>query len=99
HGQKHAVTARRLSQPVDLLTERQQLLPGLLEGFHQLGVTGRKRVDPRLELVDIAGASQTALWTYRVLQLLAQKRGFSTQLFQLGRVVAGHRCAERFRTL
>ena len=42
HGQQHAVAARRLTQPVDLLAERQQLLAGLLEGFHQLGVTGRK---------------------------------------------------------
>ena len=90
HGQQHAVTARRLTQPVDLLAERQQLLTGLLEGFHQLGVSGRKRVDPGLELVHVAGAAQTALWTYRVLQLLAQKRGFSAQLFQFGRIVAGH---------
>ena len=72
HGQQHAVTARRLTQPVDLLAQRQQLLTGLLEGFHQLGVTGRQRVDPRLELVHITGAAQSTLRTYRVLQLLAQ---------------------------
>ena len=69
---EHAVAARRLTQPVDLLAERQQLLTGLLEGFHQLGVAGRQRVDPRLELVHITGAAQSALRTYRVLQLLAQ---------------------------
>ena len=48
HGQKHAVATRRLTQPVDLLTQRQQLLTGLLEGLHQLGVTGSKGVDPGL---------------------------------------------------
>ena len=72
HGKQHAVTARRLTQPVDLLAQRQQLLTGFLEGFHQLGVTGRQRVDPRLELVHITGAAQSTLRTYRVLQLLAQ---------------------------
>ena len=71
-AEQHAVAAGRLTQPVDLLAQRQQLLAGLLEGFHQLGVPGRERVDPRLELVHIAGAAQTALRTYRVLQLLAQ---------------------------
>ncbi len=88
--QQHAVTARRLTQPVDLLAQRQQLLARLLEGFHQLGVTGRQRVDPGLELVHIAGASQTALRPYGALELLTQKRGLAAQLFQLGGLVAGH---------
>jgi len=34
HGKEHAVAAGRLTQPVDLLAQRQQLLTGLLEGFH-----------------------------------------------------------------
>jgi hypothetical protein len=71
-GQKHAITAGRLPQPVNLLAQRQQLLTGLLEGFHQLGVTGRKRVNPSLELVHIAGAAQSTLRTYCILELLAQ---------------------------
>ena len=71
-GQEGAEAGRRLGQPVDLLAERQQLLTGLLEGFHQLRVAGGKRVDPRLELVHIAGAAQSTLRAYRVLQLLAQ---------------------------
>ena len=90
HGQQHAVTARRLTQPVDFLTQRQQLLTGFLEGFHQLGVAGRERVDPGLELVHIAGATQSALGAYRVLQLLAQERGLAAQLFEFGGIVAGH---------
>ena len=90
HGKEHAVAARRLTQPVDLLAQRQQLLTGLLEGFHQLRVTGGKRVDPRLQLVHIAGAAQSTLRTYRVLQLLAQYRGLTTQLLQLGGIIAGH---------
>ncbi len=99
HGQQHAVAARRLTQPVDLLAQREQLLTGLLEGFHQLRVPGRQRVDPRLELVHITGATQSALRTYRVLQLLAQERRLTAQLFQFGSVIAGHRCSEGFRTL
>ena len=90
NGQENAVTARRLTQAVDLLTERQQLLPGLLEGLHQLGVTGGERVDPGLELVHVSGATQTTLRAHGVLQLLAQKRGLTAQLLQLGGIVAGH---------
>ena len=33
-GQQHAVTARGLTQPVDLFAQCQQLLAGLFEGFH-----------------------------------------------------------------
>jgi hypothetical protein len=80
----------RLTQPVDLLAERQQLLTGLLERLHQLRITGRKRVDPRLELVHIAGAAQSTLRAYRALELLAQYRGLSTQFFQLGGFIARH---------
>ena len=54
-GAEHnPVTARRLAQPVDLLSQGQQLLTGLLEGVHELGVTGRERVDPGLELLYLA---------------------------------------------
>ena len=60
-GQQHAVTAGRLTQPVDLLAEREQLLTGLLEGVHQLRVARRERVDPRLELVHVTGATQSAV--------------------------------------
>ena len=98
-SQQHAVSAGRLAEAVDLLAQRQQLLTGLLEGFHQLGIPGRQRVDPRLELVHITGATQSALGTDRILQLLAQDRGLTPQFFQLGGVIAGHRCSEGFRTL
>ena len=60
HAEQHPVAAGRLTQPVDLLAQRQQLLAGFFEGFHQLGVSRGKRVDPRLELVHIAGAAGTA---------------------------------------
>ena len=89
-GQQHAVAARRLTQPVDLLAQRQQLLAGLLEGVHQLGVTGGERVDPGLELVHITGAAEAALRAHRVLQLLTQNRRLTAQLFQFGSIVAGH---------
>ena len=98
-AEKHAVATRRLTEPVDLLAQRQQLLTSLFEGFHQLGVPGSERIDPRLQLVHITGATQAALRTDRVLQLLAQYRRLTAQLFQLGRVVAGHRCPVGFRTL
>ena len=72
HAEQHAVATGRLTEPVDLLAQRQQLLTGLFEGLHQLGVPGGERVDPRLELVHITGAAETALRADRVLQLLAQ---------------------------
>ena len=103
HGQQHAVATGRLTQPVDLLTQRQQLLTGLLEGFHQLGVAGGERVDPSLELVHVTGAAQATLRTYRALQLLAQEGGFTTQLFEFGGILAGHArfmgCIKPFRGL
>ena len=98
-GEQHAVTARRLAQPVDLFTQCQQLLTGLFEGFHQLGVTRCKGVNPRLELVHIASAAQSALRTYRVLQLLAQDRRLTAQFFQLGSIIAGHGGSESLGTL
>ena len=88
--QQHAVAAGRLTQPVDLLTQRQQLLAGLLEGFHQLGVSGRERVDAGLELVHVARAAQTALRAYGALELLAQEGRLAAQFFQFGSIVAGH---------
>ena len=73
-AQQDAVAAGRLSEPVDFLAQRQQLLAGLLEGFHQLGIAGRKRVDARLELMHIAGRAGAAVRSDRMLQLLAQHR-------------------------
>ena len=96
-AQQHAVAAGRLAQTVDLLAQRQQLLTGLLEGFHQLGVPGGERVDPRLQLVHVTGAAQSALGTDRVLQLLAQNRRLSAQFFQFGRILAGHRVFRRLQ--
>ena len=90
NGQQNPVAARRLTQAVDLLTERQQLLPGLFEGFHQFGVSGGERVDPGLELVHVSGATQTALWAHGVLQLLAQQGRLTAQLFEFCGIVAGH---------
>ena len=90
NGQQHAVTARRLTQSVDLLTQSQQLLPGFLEGFHQFGVAGGERVDPGLELMHISCATQSALRPYGVLQLLTQQGGLTTQFFEFGGIVAGH---------
>ena len=98
-AEQDAVAAGRLTEPVDLLTQRQQLLTGLFEGFHQLGVPGSERIDPRLQLVHITGATETALRTDRVLQLLAQHRRLTTEFFQLGSVIAGHGCSVGFRTL
>ena len=88
--QQHAVAARRLAQPVDLLAQRQQLLAGLFQGVHQLGVAGRERVDPGLELMDVAGAAQPAVGADGALQLLAQQRRFAAQFFQFGSIIAGH---------
>ena len=53
-AEHHPVAAGRLAQPIDLLTQRQQLLACFLEGVHQLGVSGRQRVDPGLELLYLA---------------------------------------------
>jgi len=51
----------------------------------------------------IAGTAQSALRTDRVLQLLAQQRGFAAQLFELRGIIAGQPvlagCPVRFRTL
>lgn len=51
----------------------------------------------------IAGGSRRALVCERVLQLLAQERGFTPQLFQFGSIGAGQGhiagCSECFRTL
>ena len=64
-GQQHAVAAGRLTEPVDLFAQRQQLLTGFLEGVHQLGVARRQRVDARLELVHVARTSEAAVGPYR----------------------------------
>lgn len=69
--EQHAVTAGWLTQPVHLFAERQQLLTGLLEGVHELGVARGERVDARLELVDVSGTPQPAIGTDRLLELLA----------------------------
>ncbi len=98
-GQQHAVTARRLTEPVDLLAERQQLLPGLLEGVHQLRVARRERVDPGLELMHVAGAPQPTVGTYCLLQLFAERCCFAAKLFQFGSIIAGHGSSEVLRTL
>jgi hypothetical protein len=99
YAEEHAVTARRLTEPVDLLAQRQQLLAGLFEGFHQLGVPCGERIDPRLQLVHVAGATQATLRADGILQLLAQHRRLTTQLLQLRRIVVGQRCPVGFRTL
>ncbi len=88
--QQHAVAARWLSQPVNLLAQREELLTGFFEGVHELGVARRERVDPRLKLVNVAGTAQSALGPYRILQLLTQNRGLTAQRFQLGGLIAGH---------
>ena len=82
-AEQHAVAARRLAEPVDLLAQRQQLLTGLLEGVHQLRVTGRQGIDPGLELLYFA---RTWARAARVLQLFAQNGRFATELFQLGSI-------------
>jgi hypothetical protein len=89
-GQQDAVTAWRLTQSIHLFAERQQLLTGLFEGVHQLGVARREGVDSRLELMDIPGTAETAVRTYRLLELLAQRGGFAAELLQFGSVIAGH---------
>ena len=78
--QQHAVAARGLTQPVDLLAQRQQLLAGFLEGVHQLGVTDVQRIQSGFELLRLAGGAGTA-------QLLPQQRGLPAQVFDLGSVV------------
>ena len=74
-----------IDEPVDLFAQRQQLLPGLLECLHQLGIAGRQRVDPGLELVNIARTARDA----GVVQLLAQNRGLTSEFFQLGSILCG----------
>ena len=69
-AEQHAVPAGRLTQPVDLLTQREQLLAGVFEGVHQLGVAGSQRIDPGLELLDLTSAAGS---THRILQLFAQQ--------------------------
>ena len=98
-AEQDAVAARRLTEPVDLLAQRQQLLAGLLEGVHQLGVARRERVDPGLQLVDVSRAAETARRAHRVLELLAQHRRLASKFLQLGSFVTGHRCPVGFRTL
>ena len=93
-GQQHAVATGRLAQPVDLLAQGQQLLPGLLEGVHQLGVAGRQGVDACLELMHIAGGPQSAGCSHGVLELLAQRRGILAQPLQFGSVLARKWCAQ-----
>ena len=79
-AQQHAVTAGRLAQPVDFLTQRQQLLTGLLEGVHQLGVPSGQGVDASFELLHFARAAGPT----PALHLLAQQARLPTQLLQLG---------------
>src|SRR5204862_1585196 len=61
-GEEDAVTGRRLTEPVDLLLERDQLLAGLAEGAGELVVPlGQERGaplrlrDPLLERPHLAG--------------------------------------------
>jgi hypothetical protein len=68
--------------PIDLLTQRQQLLAGLLEGVHQLGVARRQRVDPGFQLLHLTGTRAAG----SALQLVAQTRRLTAQLFQFGDV-------------
>ena len=86
-GEQDAVPAGRLAEPVDLFAQRQQLLTGLLEGVHQLGVAGGQRVDARLELGNLAWAAGPA--GTRAVQLLPQGRRLAPQLLELGRIPAG----------
>lgn len=101
HGQKYAVPAGRLSEPVDLLAQRQQLLARFLERVHQLCVAGGERVDPGLELMHVARAAQPAGRAYRTFQLFAQNRRFPAQFFQFCSVLAGQTaiggCPKDFR--
>ena len=50
--EEHAEPGRRLGQPVDLLLEGDDLVPGLLEGGHEPFVLGRDRGQVRLRLVE-----------------------------------------------
>ncbi len=70
--EEHPVAAGRLPEPIDLFAKREQLLAGLLEGVHQLGVARRQRVDARLELLDITGGPQSAAGAYRPFELFTQ---------------------------
>ncbi|SLI02054.1 Uncharacterised protein [Mycobacteroides abscessus subsp. abscessus] len=45
HADQDAVSAGRLTQPIDLLAQRHQLLARFLEGVHQLGVANGQRID------------------------------------------------------
>jgi hypothetical protein len=92
--QQHAITAGRLAQPVDLLAQGEQLLPRLLEGVHQLGVARRQGVDAGLELMDIAGGSQSAGCSDGVFELLAQRRRLLAQPLQFGGVLSRKWCAQ-----
>ncbi len=76
-GEQNAVAAGRLPQPVDFLTQRQQLLAGLFEGLHQLRVPRRKGVDARFQLMHIARGAGAAMRTDGLLELLAQQRGLA----------------------
>ena len=97
--QQNPVAAGRLPQPVDLFAQREKLLAGLLESFHQLGVSRRERVDAGLELMHVTGTARTALSPGGVLELLAQDRSLPAQLLQLGSIVAGHGRSEALGTL
>jgi hypothetical protein len=55
HAQQDAVSARRLAETVDLLAQRDELLPGLLESVEQLRVAQRQGIDPALELAYLLG--------------------------------------------
>lgn len=53
--EQHPVPAGRLTEPIDLLAEREQLLTRLLEGLEQLPITYRDRLEPRFEVADTIG--------------------------------------------
>ncbi len=93
--QQHAVPAGRLAQSVDLLAQRQELLACILEGVHQLGVTGAQRVDPGLELLHLTGRPMAA---GRALQLLTQERRLPAKLLQFSRILTV-RVAQSLRTI
>ena len=56
------------------MQEGQQLLAGLFEGLHQLGVPRRKGVDARFQLMHIARGAGATMRADGLLELLAQHR-------------------------
>ena len=101
--QQHPVPAGRLTEPVDLLAQGEQLLAGLLERVHQLGIARGQGVDARLKLLHVAGGTQPAAGPDGGLELFTQGGRFSAQPLQFSGVRRGQvrlvGCSETLRTL